>query len=703
MCGHMRRAYIKDELMTFERPTNDFADFETQSLASNDDIAEFRSAIAHYIGGDWHEDRWKTFRLRFGIYEQRQAGEHMMRVKLPGGRMSLEQARTIARSNAAHGGGDIHITTRQGIQLYFIALKNLAPFVEQLNTGGVSTREASGNTFRAITACPKAGFCGSELTDAAETAGKLTKAWLRHPLTQHMPRKFKTTVSGCDTDCGLSAIDDLGFIAIERDGQKGFRVVAGGGLGIAPTVAVEIFDFVTADELPAVEEAVARVHVAHSNRENKNRSRIKFLVKRFGAEEFTRLVHEQYGVIRDFERRSWAQLDWNEAGGDAGELRLRGPIAQPSNHTAVGVEVPLGWLTSGQLEKLADLAEAGGASELRLTRDQNIVAVGLDGDRVTNFVDGARNLGLDASGRKHALDSLVSCPGTYTCAIGITDSHALAESLLDAGPEFDGLPNLKLRVSGCHNSCGHHHLGDIGLHGIAKKINGKPAPHYQVHLGGSPDQHGITGPFVPAKRAKKAVILLLEAIKVGKPEDESVRQWAERVGPDAITEILAPVLKTDEADTAKLRFDIADDKIFVPPATSTGECAAGSVVAEHLSDLARVARQDVLRAERVDHREQALAHVHEALVLPAQRLLTIAGGNEAQPAQQLVKDIRQQWPHNQALLNALSNAVDVEAEALSGAKPSDALPALQAWATAADAEVERVLTAIPGFLAGAAE
>jgi len=693
--------------MTFERlsnqHTNDLTDFETQTLASDGDIAEFHAGIAHYINGDWHGDRWKTFRLRFGIYEQRQVGEHMMRVKLPGGRMGLEQARTIARANAAHGGGDIHITTRQGVQLYFIPLKNLAPFVESLNRGGVSTREASGNTFRAITACPKAGFCGAELTDAAQTADQLARAWLRHPLTQHMPRKFKTSVSGCAQDCGLSTIDDLGFIATERDGEKGFRVVVGGGLGTHPSIAVQVFDFVTEDALPAVEEAVARVHVAHSSRENKNRSRIKFLLKRFGEEEFVRLVQEQFNVIRDFERRRWAELDWSNSNDDAGELRLRGPVAQPSQHVAVGVEVPLGWLTSGQLETLADLAEAAGASELRLTRDQNIVAVGVTPDSVPGFVDGARNIGLDASGREHALDNLVSCPGTYTCAIGITDSHALAESLLDAGSEFDGLPSLRLRVSGCHNSCGHHHIADIGLHGIAKKIGGKPAPHYQLHLGGSPESHGITGPFIPAKRAKKAVRLLLEAIKVDKAEHETVRQWAERLGKNGIEAILAPVLNDTATKAETLRFDIADDNVFVPPATSTGECAAGAVVAEHLSDLARVARQDVVRAEQVGHREQALAHVHEALVLPAQRLLVLSGGDGAQPAEDLFNAVRQQWPHNESLLNALANAVAAEAAVQAGGAPSVALSELQAWQVAVDAEVERILVSIPGFLAGAAE
>lgn len=690
--------------MTFERPANDLADFETQSLASADDIEEFRAGIAHYIGGDWHDDRWKTFRLRFGIYEQRQPGEHMMRVKVPGGRLSFDQARTIARANDAHGGGDIHVTTRQGVQLYFIPLNNLAPLIEQLNRGGASTREASGNTFRAITACPKSGFCGSELVDAAQAAGQLTRAWLRHPLTQHMPRKFKTTVSGCAHDCGMSAIDDLGFIATERDGQKGFRVTVGGGLGNVPTHAVEIFDFVAPQDLPAVQEAVARVHVGNSTRENKNRSRIKFLLKTFGADELKHLIHEQFDAIRNYARRSWPDLDWNDVGDtDAGSFRLRGPIDQPGNFTAVGIEVPLGWLTSGQLEKLADLAEAAGASELRLTRDQNIVAVGLNQDAVADFVSGVRNAGLDASGREHALDSLVSCPGTYTCAIGITDSHALAETLLDAGPEFDGLPSVKVRVSGCHNSCGHHHIADIGFHGIAKKIDGKPAPHYQLHLGGTPQQHGITGPFVPAKRVKKALLLVLEAIKADKNDAESVRDWAERIGPDAIKTILAPVLSDTVREASSLRLDIGHDTLFVPPITSTGECAAGAMVAEHLTDLARVARQDAVRAEQDGNREQALAHVREALVLPSQRLMVISGGNEAQPAEVLFAAVRGQWPHNEALLNALDNALAAEGAVQGGGRAEDALSALKAWSLAADAEVERILTAVPGFLAGAAQ
>ncbi|HEY9079328.1 nitrite/sulfite reductase [Magnetovibrio sp.] len=672
--------------MTDQHLNTDFDDFASQDLASESDIGAFRAGIAHYINGDWAEDRWKTFRLRFGIYEQRQAGEHMMRIKQPGGRVSLDQARTIAQANAAFGGGDIHITTRQGVQLYFIALKNLAPLIESLNVGGVSTREASGNTFRAIVACPQAGFCGSELTDAAEVAGRLSRSWLRHPLTQHMPRKLKTTVSGCGHDCGLSAIDDLGFIATQRDGQNGFRVVAGGGLGAQPSVAVELFDFVTEDALPIVQEAVARIHQAHSSREDKNRARVKFLVKRFGAEEFVRLVHEQFDAIRDWQRRAWTGVRWRDGGDTSG--------------ADVRIEVPLGWLTSQQLEKLADRAETAGARELRLGRDQNIVAVGLHREHVADFISAVRNLGLDASGRAHALSDLVSCPGTYTCAIGITDSHALAESLVDAGPEFDGLDALRLRISGCHNSCGHHHIADIGLHGIAKKIGGKPAPHYQIHLGGQADRHGVLGPIIPARRAKKAVLLLMQAIQATKRADETVRGWAERLGQEQIKTILAPVLSIADGQAAALRLDVASDTLFVPPATSTGECAAGAMVAEHLSDLARVARQDVVRAVAARQRDQAVVHVHEALRLPAQRLLTIAGIAPEQPTADLIDAIRQQWSQNATLQSGLKDVVAAEQQVLAGGEPGDALAALQAWQRVADDEVERILSAVPGFIAG---
>ena len=207
----------------------------------------------------------------------------------------------------------------------------------------------------------------------------------------------------------------------------------------------------------------------------------------------------------------------------------------------------------------------------------------------------------------------------------------------------------------------------------------------------------------PAAHAKKAIRLLLEGFKVGRTEDETVRAWAERIGKDGIENLLAPVLTNLEAKAEALRYDIGDDKIFVPPVTATGECAAGAVVAEHLSDLARVARQDIVRAEHTGNLEQALAHVDEALKLPSQRLLVISGGNEDQPLDALVAHIRDQWPHAESLQSALTEALNAKSDAQKGGEVSKASSALRAWSKAVDQEVERILSAIPSFLAGAAE
>ena len=661
-----------------------------QVLALPADVPEFNSAIENYTKGAWSLDRWRTFRLRFGIYEQRQAGQHMVRSKVPGGRLSFSQARTMAAANTAHAGGDMHISTRQGMQFYFVKQDKLADFIGALNAGGVTTREASGNTFRAIVACPEAGFCKHQHTDAADVAERLTRAWLRNPLVQHMPRKFKTSVSGCEHDCGLTHIDDLGFIATERNGQKGFRVVAGGGLGIQPVSAVEVFDFVEETDLITVQEALARVHIRHSTRTNKNKSRIKFLVKKFGAEKFVELARQEFDHLKSLGAPAWEKLNWSA------------PTETGEN---VFIEVPLGWLSSKQLVGIVEETEAAGGAELRLTRTQNIVALGVSADRLESFVTAIRNLGLDASGREHALKDLVVCPGTSTCAIGITDSHVLGESLLDAQAEFTGLKGLKVRVSGCHNSCSQHHIGDIGFHGVAKKIDGKPAPHYQIHLGGSPEHHGMLGPVLPVRFVKDALKLLLADLGPALDQGQSVRDWAENLGKDGVKDLLAPVIGDDKLEAAKHIFDLGSDFEFVPPATSTGECAAGAMVAEFLSDLSQVARSDALRTHGAGHQEETGLNLQKALRLPAQRLLVIAGEDKGVTKSEAVfATIRNHWAHNanlQATFEAASNAVALAEQ--STTTVLQALPALATWQNVADAEVERILGKIPIALAGAAE
>jgi sulfite reductase (NADPH) hemoprotein beta-component len=230
--------------------------------------------LKHRLGGDWDEDKWTGFRTRFGVYGQKQPGVQMLRIKIPGGVLSREWLTTLAEFNRRFCQGDVHITTRQDIQTYFVPLERTAEALDFLYTRGMTTREACGNTFRNITACALSGNCPREHVDAGKVAQQLATTWIRHPLVQNMPRKVKAAVSGCATDCAGVGFHDLGLVAIEKDGEKGFRVFVGGGLGSQPQPATEVLTFVTEEQLPTVMETLARLHQRYSDRVNRNQARV---------------------------------------------------------------------------------------------------------------------------------------------------------------------------------------------------------------------------------------------------------------------------------------------------------------------------------------------------------------------------------------------------------------------------------------------
>jgi len=594
------------------------------------DLSDYRNGLNQYAGGHWSEDRWKTFRLRYGIYAQRQTGTYMVRSKMPGGRLSFNQARAAAFANKAHCGGDVHLTTRQDFQFYFLQLQSTPAFLEALHNGGITTREASGNTFRNVVACPLAGICPHELVDAGKVAENLSMNWIRHPLVQHMPRKFKTTVSGCAHDCGASAIDDLGFIAITRNERTGFKVVAGGGLGNRPHTAIVVKEFVEAEDLSAVQEAFARLHQSHSDRDNKNVSRIKFLVDRYGKDGFVALYREHFAAIKVLPRRQNVTTPWRVPTGVGAPPELSdGIISQHDGRVAVVVRPPLGMIDSSRLMALTDIAEGLDGEEFRLTRDQNIMVVGLPEKNRAAFISRVNKLGFEAGVKANVLSGLVSCPGTSTCPIGITDSNALAREIHEDKSGFDSLPETHVRISGCHNSCGQHHIGDFGLHALAKKINGKSAPHYQFHVGGDgrrPDALGVTGPIVPARLAQPALKKLIGAYAQARVKTESVRQWVERIGEDGLQALLQEFTADGyDAQNVSLLLDVGSDERFFPPVTATGECAASAMVGEYLSDLAQTAMLDISRQLAVGKRTAAIDAAQEAVGFALKRILLIAG------------------------------------------------------------------------------
>ncbi|NFV80133.1 nitrite/sulfite reductase [Magnetospirillum aberrantis] len=592
----------------------------SEPLVRLSDLDEYRQGLEKHLDGQWDDERWTAYRVRFGVYGQKQPGVQMVRIKIPGGILPIAWARTIAQANRRFAVGDAHFTTRQDVQIYHVPLARSADLLEFLYSNGVTTREACGNTLRNMNACALAGACPRELVDAGRVAEQLARAWIRHPLVQHMPRKAKFTVSGCATDCGASSIHDLGFIAVERDGQPGFRVLAGGGLGGQPRAAVEVLPFVTEAELPTVVEAFARLHQKYSNRRDRSLARIKFVVKRFGEEKFVALFQEEFERVKGLPQRPWAPLSWRRASEAAVARSPVGVVDAHDGTKAVVVSVPLGIVSSDQLERLADIADQAGARELRITRDQNVALLGVAGDKVALVAAAVRAIGFDVPASAEAVPDVVSCPGTTTCRIGITNSQNFAREALAQANSDPAAKGLSLHVSGCQNSCGLHHVADFGLHGMAKKIDGRSAPHYQLHFGGDArtGEIALSGPIVPAKLADRALSLLRSAYASARAEGESVRAWAERQGKAGLGAVLAP-LDPDQADAVFVDWGDAAD--FAGAPTTRGECAAPFAMDDLFADLADDALISLDRYQAVGQEDAARAAGRVGVLYAARRVL----------------------------------------------------------------------------------
>jgi sulfite reductase (NADPH) hemoprotein beta-component len=611
----------------------------SEPLVSLTDLDEYSAGLARRLRGEWDEDKWTGFRTRFGVYGQKQPGVQMLRIKIPGGVVPVEWLPVLAEFNRRFCQGDVHITTRQDIQTYFVPLERSAEALEFLYTNGLTTREACGNTFRNISACALSGHCPREHVDAGQVAQQLAATWIRDPLVQHMPRKVKVAVSGCATDCSGVTFHDLGFVATLRDGQRGFRVFAAGGLGSQPKPALEVLEFVTEDQLPTVMESLARLHQRYSDRVNRNAARVKFLAKRFGDDKFRELFREEFARLSGLPQRPFKPLAWRKPGEAAVERTPMGVVPQHDGRFAVVGNPVLGNLSSGQLDALAALTAKAGIKRVRLTRDQNLVLPDVAAGHLKDVLRGLKALSIDVPQSAADSTDVVSCPGTTTCRIGITNSPGLARSILAEAETDPTARGISVRISGCQNSCGQHHIGDFGLHGVAKKIDGKPAPHYQIHLGGearlgaAAEMVGIGGPIVPAGLAPLALRLLRHGYACGKRPGEKVRAWAERLGRDGIERILAPLAETGNQRTY---LDWGDAEDFKGAPTLRGECAAPFASDDVLADFADDALIRIDRFLARDRVAEADEAGMQALTFAARRLLQRQGqgttGEEPSPA-----------------------------------------------------------------------
>jgi sulfite reductase (ferredoxin) len=539
------------------------------------ELDKFEENVHAFLRGDLDGERFTAFRLQQGVYGQRQAGVHMVRIKLPGGRMIPRQLVGIAEVLEKYTDHKIaHVTTRQDIQLHYVPTANTPALLRHLATYDLTTREACGNTVRNITACALAGSCPREHVDITTHLEGAVKKFLRHPLTQHMPRKFKISMSACEADCAQGMMHDVGVVAVHQDGKFGFKVLAGGGLGHKPHEALVIEPFLEEKDLLPSMEAVVALHHRYSDRKRRAKARVKFLVDRFGADGFLEKYREEYArtkaafLHQDYPKGSWKAGAISDAPG-AGAPRKVFNI-KPAGQVAFPIALPIGDITPSQLRGLAAIMEQQGLSDVRVTQDQNMMIVGVAETAVPKLRAAVAMLQL---GEPKTGDDVVACPGTSTCKLGITSSRIVGAMV--NGGEHD----LRIRVSGCHNSCAQPDTGDIGLYGEGRRLFGKLIPHYVFQLGGNGMAGGaltFDGPEVPAARAPQALERIKDTFAADRQTNESFYAWSRRKGEAYFATLLADLAKVEETDLAEVLADHGEVNPFKVFQFGGGECGGAN-------------------------------------------------------------------------------------------------------------------------------
>ncbi len=619
-----------------------------------EELSQYREAVKGYLQGDLDEDRFQAIRLQQGVYGQRQEGVNMVRVKLPGGYVSAEQLGVVAGLLADYSQEDIaSVTTRQDLQLHSIPLADTPQVLEEMAAQGLTSREACGNTVRNITACPLAGVCPAEHTDVQPVVDAVAARFLRHPLTQHLPRKFKMSFSGCESDCAQGLFHDLAVVAVRRDGKFGYKVLAAGGLGHKPRPAIVLEEFIEEQDLLPVIEAVLALHHRYSDRKRRARARLKFLLEKLGEEEFVQRYRSELQRTRvAYADESLPPAQWVEARdasvGTTGAPREVLEQKQPDKYV-FPVSLQLGDLTVTQLRGIAALMLQRDLHDVRVTQDQNLMLLNIPAAELEAVRNELAALGLDSP---CVGDDVVSCPGTWTCRLGITASRLVCDEL------SGGVDDLRIRVSGCHNGCAQPYVGDIGLHGEGRRKHGKLIPHYRLHLGGDGRAGGaiaVRGPEVPASRAPQAVRRIKQAFQELRQENESFMDWAQRQGADYFQELLGDLQEIREIDVPSLLKDFGETQDFRVLSLGGGECmgAAQETVSANFSEAAheREYRRVFQLAKKHD---QALGCVEAIGRLVGHSLLDAAG--DASPPQTLeaiAERLLQAYPEKAFLAESL--------------------------------------------------
>ena len=596
------------------------------SFASVADIDEFVTTLDRFERGELTPDQWRAFRLVRGTYGQRQTDDaQMLRVKIPQGILTAEQLEALAEVGERYSRGFGHITTRQNVQFHFVKLHDVEHAMHRLADAGLTTREACGNSVRNITACHYAGVASDERFDVTPYAEALTRYLLRHPLSSTLPRKFKIAFEGCATDHVYTGINDLGFRAVlGADGARGFRVTAGGGTAIMVKSAGLLHEFLPASEILRAAEAVLRVFHRLGDYQHKQRNRMKFLIKTLGwtrwREEYDReltacRLRGQVPTLDVDPPASESRPDWVKdsspsvghiasrvsAGhvtgpgltptvvpvfhaGDEAYARWRSTNVRPQKqfgYIVVVATVPLGDLTSEQMRVVGELSRAYGDGTVRVTIDQDLVFRWVNACDARQFYRrlAAAGLGLAEAG---SIADVASCPGAESCRLAVTQSRGLGRLLEDhlrARPDLIAAADgARIKISGCPNGCGQHHIATIGFQGSVRRLGSRAVPQYFVMVGGGATDTGATfgrlAAKIPVRRIPEALERLIDLYDRDRSDGESATAFFARVDLEVVKARLADLERLQPGDAVPADFiDLAEANDFAPEIME-GECSA---------------------------------------------------------------------------------------------------------------------------------
>jgi sulfite reductase beta subunit-like hemoprotein len=538
---------------------------------------DFDNEAEKFLGGETPEDQFIGFRLKQGVYGQRQADVQMCRIKLPMGGVTPEQmdmfAEVVEEFAPLNKG---HITTRQNIQIHHIPLREIAKLIRRISDAGLSSREGCGNTVRNVTGDPWAGVSEGELFDPTPWAGAYVRYFVRHPETQLMPRKVKTAFTATDEDRAITGIHDVAYIPRVRDGVKGFELRVGGGTSIMPRIAPTLSDFVRADDGEYLKWAEAVFRIFNRQdwlRANRARARIKVFVDKYGIEELRSQVEEElkgdWVAERDFdptpllfehdeEANAPAPLpSYASPNGEGAEFeRFRDSNVKPQRqkgYSTVQVKVIRGDLTPEQFRGLADVMRRYSGGYARTTVEQNLLLRWVRDESVYEVWRALEELDLGDAGADE-INDVVSCPGTDSCKLGITSSmglnHAVRERIESMGIEDPLTKRIHIKMSGCPNGCSQHHIANIGFYGASIKAGEHTIPAYVAHIGGNYEGGDVVYGTrlkvrLPAKRVPDAVERWVRLYEAERTDDEQFNAFAERVGgtrfEDEVRDLAIPI------------------------------------------------------------------------------------------------------------------------------------------------------------------